>query len=156
MATVTVHEQINAPPALVWAVLANFPDVYRWNPGVEHSYATSENPTGANATRRCDLFGGDYLEERIIGFDPDHSLVIDIFETSLPLARNIVTFTVDTSGTGARVTCSANYRLKYGPLGILVDLLIARRQARNGFREMLRGLKHHVETGQLVGQRIPE
>ena len=92
MAVVTVHEQINAPPAQVWALLADFPNVYRWNPGVEDSRATSSLATGA--TRRCDLFDGGYLEERITDFDPDHILAVDIFDTSLPLTRNVVTFTV--------------------------------------------------------------
>lgn len=155
MAVVTVHEQINAPPAQVWALLADFPNVYRWNPGVEDSRATSDLATGAGATRRCDLFDGGYLEERIIDFDPDHILAVDIFDTSLPLARNVVTFTVVPRGTGASVACSADYRLKYGPLGLLIDLLIGRRQARNGFRDMLSGLKYHVETGRTVGRRVP-
>ncbi len=156
MAVVTVHEEIDAPPARVWDVLADFPNVYRWNPGVESSHATSDQDTGADATRRCDLFGGGFPEERIIDFDPDPRMVVDIFETSLPLARNVVTFTVAPRGTGPRIGCSANYRLKYGPLGVLIDWLIGRRQACNGFRDMLRCLKYHVEIGRTVGRRVPD
>lgn len=156
MAVVTVHAEIDAPPAQVWAVLADFPNVYRWNPGVERSHATSDHDTGAAATRRCDLFDGGYLEERIIDFDPDRSMVVDIFETSLPLVRNVVTFTVAPRGTGSSVGCSADYSLKYGPLGVLLDWIVGRRQARNGFRDMLHGLKYHVETGRTVGRHVPD
>ena len=150
MTVVTVDQQINASPAKVWEVLANFPDVYRWNPAVEHSNALSEQTTGVDAGRRCDLFDGGFLEERIVEFDPDRRMVVEIFNTSLPLASNFVTFSVDPQGTGSRVTLSSNYRLKYGPIGMLMDVLMARRQARAGFADVLRGLKHHVETGEAV------
>ena len=57
---------INAPQEKVWAVLADLGNIYRWNPGVSHSYTTSENSKGEDATRHCDIERPlkGYLEER--------------------------------------------------------------------------------------------
>ena len=72
----------------------------------------------------------------------------------MPLKRNVVDFTVETDGDGTLVSVSPDYELKFGPLGVLMDKLFAGRQFRNGMAEMLAGLKHHVETGELVDDKV--
>ena len=40
-----------------------------------------------------------------------------------------------------------DYKLKFGPVGALLDAVFVGRQARNGMAELLGGLKEYVETG---------
>ena len=69
MSTFSTRIQINAPKEKVWEVLAELGDVYKWNPGVSHSYSTSESSQGEGVTRHCDLQSSGrnigYLEERL-------------------------------------------------------------------------------------------
>ena len=38
-----------------------------------------------------------------------------------------------------RVTVAPDYRLKFGPIGMLMDVVLVRRAYRNGMRALLRG-----------------
>ena len=44
MPTFTITRQITAPVETVWAVLDDFGDIQRWNPGVASSALTSDGP----------------------------------------------------------------------------------------------------------------
>ena len=43
------------------------------------------------------------------------------------------------------MTVSPTYTLKYGPLGRILDTVAVRRNYRAGMRELLEGLKRHLE-----------
>ena len=66
MAHFSTEVHIAAPKKKVWDVLADFGGIYKWNPGVSHSYSTSDNSHGEGATRHCDLSQGRYLKERTV------------------------------------------------------------------------------------------
>ena len=55
MSNFSAHIKINAPKEQVWAVLSDLGSIYKWNPGVAHSYSTSESSGGEGATRHCDI-----------------------------------------------------------------------------------------------------
>ena len=57
---------------------------------------------------------------------------------------------------GTVVSVSPDYELKFGPIGVVMDLLFARRQLRRGMEDLVAGLKYHVETGELVGDSLPD
>ena len=46
MSNFSAHIKINAPKELVWAVLSDLGSIYKWNPGVSHSYCTSDSSGG--------------------------------------------------------------------------------------------------------------
>ncbi len=155
MTIVNSQIRIDAPVEQVWATLADIGSIERWNPGVAKSYATSETKQGDGATRHCDLHQGNaQLEERAFDWRDGESFKIDVYENSLPMKSNIVTFSVAPDGAGTLATVSADYELKYGVIGALMDALIGKRQAQAGFRDMMLGLKHYVETGELVGDNL--
>ena len=157
MARVTVDTVINAPKEQVWATLADIGSIHKWNPGVSNSYTTSDLEGGEGATRHCDLTGSNnYLEERAFDWQEGAGFSIDIYDTNLPLKSNVVRFDVSEAGDGTRVTLTSDYQLKFGPIGLVMDALFARRQAEQGFRGLLAGLKHHIETGETVGDELPE
>ena len=123
---------------------------------MSHSYSTSENDQGDGATRHCDLTQGGYLKERALDWHEGKDFKIDIYETNLPLERNVVAFSVEADGDGTIVKVAPEYVIKYGPLGWLMDRLLVRRQFKKGMEGLLSGLKYHIETGQLVGDRVPD
>jgi hypothetical protein len=65
----------------------------------------------------------------------------------------VVEFAVSPAGEGTLVSVTADYRLKYGPIGALFDFLFAQRQLEDGFGKLLAGVKYHVETGEVVTER---
>ncbi|MCI0839738.1 MAG: SRPBCC family protein, partial [Chloroflexi bacterium] len=57
MGSFATSVRIEAPKERVWEVLSDLGSIYKWNPGITHSYTTSEAATGENAMRQCDLPG---------------------------------------------------------------------------------------------------
>ncbi len=156
MASVSSKIHIGAPKDQVWEVLSDLGGIYKWNPGVSSSHYTSEQTQGDGATRHCDLESPrGYLEERALEWRDGEGYVIDVYDSNLPIEKNRIEFSLTAEGDGATVTVTPDYKLKYGLLGSLLDRLWARRQLQKGFDEMLAGLKHHVETGELVGDKVP-
>ena len=160
MAHFSTQIRINATAEEVWEVLADIGGIYKWNPGVAYSYSTSEKNSGEGASRHCDLQspGGKsigYLEELAFDWREGEGYKIDIYESSFPIERNVVEFTLRADGDGTIVSVSPDYQLKFGPIGALVDRLILGRQMRKGMENLLAGLKYHVETGEMVGDKVP-
>ncbi len=156
MGAFSTEIRIDAPREKVWEVLADLGGIHKWNPGVSHSHSTSESSGGEGATRHCDLSNpSGYLEERAFDWREGEGFKIDIFESSFPIERNVVEFTLRADGDGTIVTVTPDYRLKFGPIGALLDRLILGRQLRKGMGNLLAGLKYHVETGELVGDAVP-
>ena len=153
---VTSNVNIDAPPDKVWSVLADLGSIYKWNPGVAKSHSTSELTQGEGATRHCDLDDKNHLEERAFDWREGESFKIDVFESTLPLASNIVSFQIAPAGDATRVSVTADYKLKFGPIGALMDVLFGKRMLQRGFDDMMAGLKHHIETGELIGDSVPE
>ena len=96
------------------------------------------------------------MEERAFDWREGESFKIDVFESSMPLESNIVTFQIAPDADRTNVTVAVDYKLKYGPIGVIMDMLFAKRMLQNGFDDMMAGLKYHVETGELVGDEVPE
>jgi len=153
---VTSEIKIDAPPDKVWSVIADLGGIYKWNPGVVKSHSTSELTQGEGATRHCDLDEKNQLEERAFDWREGEGYKIDVTESTLPLESNIVSFQVTPDGDGTLVSVTADYKLKFGFIGTLMDVLFAKRQAQQGFDDMMAGLKYYVETGELVGDSVPD
>ncbi len=152
MGSFSTEIRIDAPREKVWEVLSDLGGIYKWNPGVSHSRSTSESSGGEGATRHCDLASPKgYLEERAFDWREGEGFKIDVYESNLPIKRNVVEFTVRSVEDGTIVSVAPDYELKFGPIGALLDRLVAGRQLRKGMDNLLAGLKYHVETGELVG-----
>lgn len=146
---------IEAPPERVWATLADLGSISRWNPGVRSSEVTSGARSGEGARRHCELPGGRYLDERATDWREGESFRIRIVDSNLPLKSSSVRFAIEPAGDGTRVTVEPEYELRGGRLGRLLDRVVVRRLYVRGFRDLLAGLKYHVETGNEVVGRVP-
>ena len=147
MGSFATSVRIDAPKDRVWEVLSDLGSIYKWNPGIAHSFTTSDEATGDNAMRQCDLPDGGFLRERAFNWSDGEGFTIEVYETSLPLKESFVDFRATPEGEGTVVKLKMDYKLKFGPVGALLDAVFAGRQARNGMEELLSGLKDYVETG---------
>ena len=65
-------------------------------------------------------------------------------------------FSIESTDRGTIVTVTQDYTLKYGPVGWLMDRIMVRQLFNGGMKDLLSGLKYYVETGEVVGEQIPE
>ncbi len=84
MRSIKVSRRIPAAPTKVWAVLADFPNIAKWNTGVTKSFATSDSRGGMGAQRHCDLAPFGELEETVKEWDDTRRMVISIDSAKKP------------------------------------------------------------------------
>ncbi|MDH3628716.1 MAG: SRPBCC family protein [Acidobacteriota bacterium] len=140
--TVTIDASVDD----VWNALSDIGAIHRWNPGVEDSRLTTTGDVTLGSARRCELGGKNYLDETVVEWVPGERLTMRIVGTNLPFKSADIGFTLAGYDRGTRVCVSPVYRLKFGPIGALLDILVVRRQYRRGMASLLRGLKRHVEA----------
>ncbi len=146
MSSFKTQTTIDAPIESIWRVLADIGSISTWNPGVVESHVTTHDIGGVGAGRHCDLGGRNYLDEKVVEWEPERRLTMRIIGTNLPFRRADIRFTLQ-QGTGSTVvSVSPEYELKYGLVGMLLDALLVRRTYRKGMEALLSGLKEHVEN----------
>ena len=142
MRVVRVSRQIDASRTKVWAVLADFPNIARWNRGVNRSYATSDATAGVGAKRHCDLAPVGALEETVTGWDEEQRLEIKIDSAAkLPIAHGLATFTLSSADAATDVLVEYSYEPKFGFLGQLMGRLMLDSQLTKGFTGFLKDLE---------------
>lgn len=67
-------------------------------------------------------------------------------DTNLPFKSADIRFNLTGDSDNTSVTVSPLYELKYGELGKILVTLMVRFAYRKGMKDLLRGLKQHVET----------
>jgi uncharacterized protein YndB with AHSA1/START domain len=148
MSTFTRQTEISAPVSAVWAALADIGNIATWNPGVIESHNTTAETTGLGACRYCDLGGKNYLHEEVVAYEPENRITMRITETNLPFQQADIQFDLQPAGDHTLVSVSPMYKIKYGPLGSLMDLVMVRRTYAQGMDNLLAGLKDYVESRQ--------
>lgn len=145
MASFQETTRIRATPAEVFVVLDDIAGISHWNPGVKQSALLGDQPRGLGAARTCDLGGRNYLHEEVVHHETDRALTMRITETNLPFSRADINFRLTADGHDTIVTVSPDYKLKYGPVGRLLDALVVRRTYRRGMASLLSGLQRQLE-----------
>lgn len=151
MTRVETEVHIDADAQEVWHVLADFGNVYRFNPTVSGSHSTSEQSSGVGATRHCDLtMAGASIEERVIEWVDGEEFRVEIYEgrRTPPAKRITARMGVVPDDVGSVASMEIDYELKGGVLGALMDRLIVRRQYAATVEKVLDGLKRFVESGE--------
>lgn len=63
---------INAPPAKVWAIIADFCSISKWHPAVASCTDTGGNAVGATRILRIGTADGPAIEEQLQAYDAAH------------------------------------------------------------------------------------
>ncbi len=141
MRSIKVSRRIPSPPAKVWAVLADFPNIATWNTGVAKSFATSDSTGGVGARRHCDLAPFGELEETVKEWDDARRMVISIDSAKkLPIAHAEVTFVLSPADDATEVSVNYEYKPKFGFLGQIMGSLVLDGQLTKGFKGFLNDL----------------
>ncbi len=152
MASVSVTRTVNAPLDQLWNSWDDLAAMADFNPNLSRSYMVGNSaPTGMGAVRHCDLSDGrNYLKERVIGYEKHRRLVIDIFETSMPMkdAKGIFEFRA-LGPTRSEVTFTMEFTPPMGLFGKLM-LPMMRPQMRKLLAKVVDGNKAYVERGETV------
>ncbi len=152
MTKVTSNINIKASKDEVWAALANLGGIQNFHPGVSKSYYITDQKEGLGAARVCELLPMGKVEEHVIDWKHGEEMTLDVvpLEKAPPLrdATGRLQLTEEDDGS-VRVTMTVEYGLKFGPLGRVMDILLVRPQFEKVVPRVLRGLKRHLETGQI-------
>lgn len=149
MAVITKNNKINASKKEVWDVISDIGAIQNFNPNVSKSFYTSEIKEGIGASRHCDLLPMGKVEERIISWKEGEEFTIEIYESKAMPFLGEGKFTLKEEGGETNVTMSLTYRMKGGFLGSLMGVFMKGRIS-NAMEGTLAGLKHHLETGEIV------
>jgi uncharacterized protein YndB with AHSA1/START domain len=146
MSTFTERTTIDATRQDVWAALADIGNIATWNPGLIGSHRTNDID-GVGGARHCDISTKHSLTEHVVEFEPAAAITFRITDSTLPFKTADIAFTLTDSPIRdhTEVTVSPTYTLRYGPIGRFLDTVAVRRSYRAGMRELLEGLKRHLE-----------
>ncbi len=146
MPSVEAEARVAAPLDQVWTELADFGNIYRWNPVVERSYLTSEYGTGVGAARHCDFRGRGYIEEQVLEWEEGRRLGVQVTRSSLPLEEAAIRFSLREENEGTRVRAELDYTPRWGLVGRTLDRVYGRRAYQRTMQSVVEGLKRHVES----------
>lgn len=147
MARVTKTQIVEAPISRVWASWDKFADIKHFHPDLKDSYLLDQSePTGLGATRQCDFSDGKtVLRERIVEYTPERRIVIDIYESSVPLRSALATLEFKAMGERrTKVTMQMDFVPKMGIVGKLL-IPMMKKQFAKGLSGLLAGNAAYVE-----------
>ncbi len=154
MAQIVKRIGIGAPCDQVWNVLANFGGVDIWAPTVQKCYCPTENQRGVGARRILTTSLGQVTEEIVIEWEEGHRITFEIPDGLASVIKVLrETWSVEQLPTGTRVVVNIHYQVKDGIINSLVDALVVRYALTTILIQNLRGLKRHVELGQVAKNR---
>ncbi|MCH9688718.1 MAG: SRPBCC family protein [Deltaproteobacteria bacterium] len=156
MANQIQHSQVvHASLAPTWSAISRMGAVQDWHPNVARSQVLTDHDSGIGASRRVEFQDGNSVVETVVEESESGYTTMEMSE--MPLLDNaFVTIRItERSDDETEVTFSIDYRLRYGPLGWLINALMMKRMLRKAFETALAGLSHHLETGDLIADSVP-
>lgn len=151
MSQIAKRIPIRASAEAVWQVLADFGGAERWAPTVLKSHCSTEVNRGLGAKRIITTSTGETTEEVIVEWNEGHSFTFEIPEGLASIIKILrETWSVEHSSQGAEVIVIMDYQMKEGLVYSILNALVARRALMKMLVQNLAGLKHHIETGEIV------
>jgi uncharacterized protein YndB with AHSA1/START domain len=136
---------IKAAPQEVWDVLADFGALSTWVDRADHSSILVHGADGPIGTSRRVQMGRQTLVERIVEFDPPHTLGYDIEGLPKRLRKVNNRWTVRPSGETTVVTLTSTVEIGSGRIQHLAERVMCRLMTRES-DGMLAGLAKRLEN----------
>ena len=147
--------RINASKEKVWEVLGDFGGVSKWAPTVAKSFSTTTATEGVGCERKCEIPGFGNVSERITEWDEGTRIKYAVDGLG-PIKSAASEFSIRREGEDTLATMTVNFQMKFGLIGALMERLMVRRKISKQAQITLAGLKHHVETGEIVTLKVYE
>lgn len=146
MTTLHHEARIAAPVAEVWrAIAGDLTAVQHYNDQVASARIVGEQRDGVGATRRCELRPKGFVEERVTAWTPHERIGLEVAASSWPIVFMAWQTDLAVDGDGTRVTQVLSYKLRFGPVGALLNALVMRRKLDAGIRDVFERLRAYVE-----------
>lgn len=147
MTTLRHQIRIEAPVEAVWhAIAGDLTAVQHYNQMVSSARLLGDKREGVGAARRCELKPKGFVEERVWEWTPKKAIGLEVAASEWPIVFMKWKTELADDGKATLVSQEMNYKLKFGPLGILMDALGMRRKLDGGIREVFERLKSYVEA----------
>jgi hypothetical protein len=144
--TIIRHDlEASCSPARVWALLADLEAVQRYNPGVRAAKIVSDQRTGVGAVRACELEPSGRVLERVTHWEEGRALGLEVAESDWPIHFMRWVTKLEPRGAGTSLTQDLEYRVKFGPLGWLLDRIAMERRLRASLDGILASSVEHAE-----------
>lgn len=149
----TLHHRmlIDAPVETVWKALADLAAVQNYNPMVASARVISARAEGVGAMRRCELKPKGWVEERVWHWEPPHAIGLEIAASEWPVVFMKWKTELEKDGSTTLVRQEMDYKVKFGPIGTLMDVLMMRRMLNKGIGDAFESLKRYAEDQQRRG-----
>jgi hypothetical protein len=145
MTTITHDLPASCPPGRLWDLLSDIQAVATYNPGITAARLRSARAGGVGAERECDLVPKGKVVERVIHWEDGRAVGLEIVESDWPITFMRWVTRIDPAGNGARVTQKLEYKVKFGPLGMLLDAVVMRRNIERAVGAALEGMIRRAE-----------
>ena len=147
MRTITDNVTIDAPRDKVWSVISDLPGVTSWGPMVTSATIESDNHSGNDAVRHCELAQPEgstgFVRERFSNWRDGIGYSYEIVDGDLPVQRLVNTF--ELTDEGDRTTASMVMDV-VPPEGTPADAIDEMEEMFSGMVNMtLNSLKNHIE-----------
>ena len=126
----TIHHEVhaNCPPERVWTLLSDLEAVQHYNPTVRVVTVQGSRRTGVGAERACELVPIGRVVERVTHWEEGRAVGIEVAESDWPIHFMRWVTRVEPVGASTRITQSLEYKVKFGPVGWLLNNLVMRRK----------------------------
>ena len=144
-----IHNEItiNAPIEKIWDILTNLELLEKYDPTVKKSTVISTERTNLGAKRKVDMLDGkNWFEEKVAVFNPHETLTYELTACSFPVHKLKHSYSFQKIGDQTKVKQVMEYKVKFGLLGKLLDVLMIRKQSDIGIKKFFGGLKSYAET----------
>lgn len=147
MTTLRHQIRIEAPVEIVWrAIAGDLTAVQHYNQMVSSARFVTERHEGVGAMRRCELKPRGFVEERVWDWSPNRAIGLEVAASEWPIVFMRWKTELSAEGKATLVSQEMSYKLKFGPIGAVMDALMMRRKLDGGIREVFENLKRYVET----------
>lgn len=135
----------------IWKIISNLENIALFHPLIRSAHYTSAERQGIGAMRECRLLPFGSLAERIAEWEDEQFYTVEVVGGSMkhPMRYLFGRLSLQETAEGTVAEISFHYRMKFGPMGKLMDRLMIRPQFRKAAPVYVGGLKYFCETGRV-------
>lgn len=135
----------NCTPKAVWALLGDLEAVQRYNPTIRSATIEGKQRVGVGAMRACELVPKGRVVERVTTWEDGRAVGLEVFESDWPIHFMRWVTRIEADGDGTRITQDLEYKVKFGPIGWLLDRLVMKRKLTATLDGVFAELVRHAE-----------